>query len=356
MSTYVILVNPGHNRVYFEASKALSIVELEIAAHHFSTTCSEIEFTEIKGIPYLKFNTSKDLSDDDIVLLSRLSFVYAIFELIGNETGIVFKPIQKSIPYLFNDDINTILKYSGKTNELFTRLMINVGILSSDFEFNDDINLLDPVAGKGTTLFEGLTLGYNSYGIEINEKAVHEASIYFKKYLENSKYKHTMKKEKLSGANKSFKSLVYRFEFAKSKEDYKDDKLLQMCLVSGSAQNSVHYFKKNLFHIIIGDLPYGIQHGNISKQNKASFTRNPKELLDDCLPGWIQCLKVGGVIVLAWNKNVLKVNEIKEILLKYHLNVLDSDLYTGFEHRVDQSINRDIIVAKKGNNFVNAIK
>ena len=347
MITNELLANPGNNRVYFEASKQLSLAELEIACRRFSVKCKDFALSEIEGILYLTFNAEGPLNSDDMVWLSRLSFTYAIFELRKKESEVVLIPVRKEPSHYFNYDLSTILKYTGKTNELFTRLMINVAILSSNFYNIKDINLLDPVAGKGTTLFESLIAGYNSYGIEINSKVVHEAAVYFKKYLENGKYKHTLKKERMRGEAKKFTSNFYRFEVAKSKEDYKAGKTLQLCMVSGDSRYSNSFFKKKMFHIIVGDLPYGVQHGNVSNQNKSSITRSPKELLRYCLPSWTDSLKSGGVIVLAWNKFVLNREQIIEIFSEHNLDVLNDSPYTDFEHRVDQAINRDIIVAKK---------
>lgn len=347
MITYAILANPGHNRVYFEASKKLSLAELEIACRRFSVKCSDFALTDIEGVLYLTFNTEEPLSKEDLAWLSRLSFTYAIFELRKKGSEVVLIPIRKTASYYFNDDLSTILKYTGKTNELFTRLMINVAVLSSDYYNTRDINLLDPVAGKGTTLFESLIAGYNSYGIEINPNVVHEAAVYFKKYLENGKYKHTLKKERMRGEGKSFTANFYKFEFAKSKEDFKEDKALKLCLVAGDSRYSNRLFRKKMFHIIVGDLPYGVQHRNVSKQNQPTITRNPKELLSHCLPSWIESLKSGGVIVLAWNKFVLSREEIVDIFSRHNLDVFNDSPYTNFEHRVDQAINRDIIVAKK---------
>lgn len=347
MITYAVLANPGHNRVYFEAAKKLSLAELEIACRRFSVECKDFTLTEIEGIVYLTFNAEEPLSSHDLVWLSRLSFTYAIFELRKKESEVVLIPLRKISSYYFNDDLSTILKYTGKTNELFTRLMINVAVLSSDFYDTENINLLDPVAGKGTTLFESLIAGYNSYGIEINLNVVHEAAVYFKKYLENQKYKHTLKKERMRGRAKSFTANFYRFEFAKTKEDLKAGKTLQLCMVAGDSRYSNRFFKKKMFHIIVGDLPYGVQHKNINNQSQLSVTRNPKELLNHCLPSWVESLKSGGVIALAWNKFVLSREEIIEIFSKHNLEVLNDSPYTDFEHRVDQAINRDIIVAKK---------
>lgn len=347
MITYAILANPGHNRVYFEASKKLSLAELEIACRRFSNVCTNFSLAEIEGVFYVTFQTENPLSSDEIVWLSRLSFTYALFELRKNETEALLAPVQKAHSTYFNDDLNTILKYTGKTNEIFTRLMLNIAVLTSEFHGSTEISVLDPVAGKGTTLFEALIAGYNGYGVEINPKAVHEASVYFKKYLETVRYKHTFKKEKFSGEAKSHKAEFYRFEFARSKEDQKMNRFLQLCMVAGDAKYTNRFYKKNMFHVIVGDLPYGVHHSNVANKNQSSFTRNPKELLETCLPGWIVNLKPGGTIVLAWNKFVLKREQLEEVFAENGLFVLNEPPYNQFEHRVDQAINRDIIVAKK---------
>ena len=152
MITYAVLANPGHNRVYFEASKKLSLAELEIACRRFSVECRDFALAEIEGILYLTFNAEEPLSNDDLAWLSRLSFTYAIFELRKKESEVALIPIRKISSYYFNDDLNTILKYTGKTNELFTRLMINVALLSSDFYNTKDINLLDQLQARGQLL------------------------------------------------------------------------------------------------------------------------------------------------------------------------------------------------------------
>jgi tRNA G10 N-methylase Trm11 len=256
-------------------------------------------------------------------------------------------PIEKNNFNYFNTDISSILKYTGKTNEIFTRMMINVALFSSDFYNEANIKLLDPIAGKGTTLFEGLICGYDVYGIEIGDKTVSEAYQYIKKYLETEKYKHNTKIEKISGENKSFTSSRYIIETAKSKEDFKQENFKTIELIAGNSVYANKYYKKNSFHIIVGDLPYGVQHGNVTNEKQSSLTRNPKELLMSCLPGWRDILMPGGTIVLAWNKFVLSKEEMNSVFEQNKFSVLQNDDYNNFEHRVDQAIKRDIIVAKR---------
>ena len=340
MFKYALLQNPGHNRVYFNSSGKLAKNELSAM---FFDVITEIKEEIFGGIEYITFSSGNKLSEDDIILLSRLSFVYAIFEIHDNK---LFLPVTKNHSYFFSDDLNMILKYSGKTNEIFTRMMINVAVAASGFKsgFLENLNLLDPVCGKGTTVFDGLICGYNSYGADLSDKLINESSRFLKKYLETGKYKHTLKEQKISGTgheNIPFKSQRHLFELAKNKTDKKSDKNLLCEFIDGDTRNVGKYYKKNTFHIIVGDLPYGIQHDNTTGGNKM---RNPVNLIKTSVPAWTEVLKPGGAIVLAWNTFLLKRDELEKIFTD---NMLDVKTFGDFSHRVDQAINRDIIIGVK---------
>ncbi len=345
MYKYAILNFPGHNRVYFEASKKLSIAELSILFKKDSFTCKNIKEEYIEDVFYTTFESDIKISDELNLEISKLSFVYCLFEVLDIEGSLFLKPISLNKSYQFlDDDVSQILKYSGKTNELFTRMMLNIGI-NSQKETND-IKILDPIAGKGTTLFEGLILGYDVYGVEIDEKVAHESNTFLKKYLETKRLKHTSKQERLSGNNKSFKAKVQSYEIGKDKEDIKNSSKT-FKIVSGNSMYCDSYFKKNYFDCIIGDLPYGVQHGNISQSKTSGLTRNPKELLEMCLGSWNKVLKQGGSIVLGWNSYVLSYEDFKTILENKGFTVLCDEDYRSLEHMVDKSIKRDVIVAIK---------
>lgn len=357
MYKYAILLNPGHNRVYFNSSFKLSKNELFFASDKLSEPTEEIEKEIFGGVEYITFKTREKLNGNDIILLSRLSFTYAIFEvkevqeveIDEKENRQMLLPVQKNGSYYFNDDLNMILKYSGKTNEIFTRMMINLAVFSSSFDCSDTLSMLDPVCGKGTTIFEGLICGYNSFGAELSGKLVDESYHYLKKYLETGKYKHNIKKESLSGKNKngtSFKSKRYLFDIAKNKDDQKNNKSLVFEIIEGDTENIDKFFKKNTFNIIVGDLPYGVQHANTAKGNTM---RNPLDLLESSLPIWLNTLKIGGAIVLAWNTFLLKRADIEKIFRDNNL-IFPYEEYKDkfdFEHRVDQAINRDVIIGVK---------
>ncbi len=340
---YALLLNPGHNRVYFDASKRLSVSELSIVSHSMSVPVTDICIEDIAGISYITFEASS-LSDEDISLVSRLSFVYAIFSIEEISGCMCFTPITRD-SFFIGDDISMMLKYSGKTNELFTRMMINIGLHSGAFGKEKNISLLDPVAGKGTTLFEGLMQGCSVYGIEVSSSVAHETVVFLKRYLEQNKLKHTVDKRRTSGPDRSFSYDVSRFMIARSKHEQKQGEERICEVAAGDCRNIAGLYRKNTFHAVVGDLPYGVQHGNVSAQGKG--TRNPSMLLRESLPGIYTVLKPGGTVTLSWNTFLLPRAQLERAFNEAGLSVLGGELFEGIEHRVDQAINRDVIVGIK---------
>lgn len=348
MSQYLILQHPGHNRVYYNLSGELALAELKIANQRLDVPCEIVEILEIEGIRYLSLTAKEAISDHDLQILSRLSFVFAIFRLDKLEANNCFIPMAKYNYEYVDQKISSLLKYPGKTNELFTKMMINVALLSSEYSFKDKIQLMDPVAGKGTTLFEGMVYGFDVMGIEIDPKSTHATGIFFKKYLEAERFKHHLNTRRVHGKNKSDAIYIQEFDYASSKEDYKSDALRKkMGVVTGSSLEASKYFKKESFHVIVGDLPYGIAHGNSLDKKAASITRNPSEMLEKCLPEWQKVLKKGGVVVIAWNSFVISKQKLEAVFQAKGFAVFAESPYNDFEHLVDKSIKRDIIVAKK---------
>ena len=327
MPTYIILQNPGHNRVYFKAARTLALLELELACKKMSVNPANLREEVIGGLPYLLFDAESSITKLDILWLSRLSFVYGIFE---SKDGTLI-PLEKNPNYFFkDDDITTILKYNGKTNELFTRMMINIASFFSKFE--GQLNILDPLSGKGTTLFDGLLCGHNVSGIELDEKTVHEAYTFLKKYLESARYKHSGHQER-QGMEK-YTAKRYQLKLPQTKIEF----------VAGDTRDAGLFYRKNSFDIIVGDLPYGVQHSSKKSKDKS---RNALPLLEEALPAWFKILKPGGTIALAWNLFLIERAEMENVLEKNGFKPAMQQGDNSFVHRVDQAINRDLIVGIK---------
>lgn len=346
MHKYLILQDPGHNRVYYKQSQKLSMAELKLACSKFGSECHNFDLKTIADIRYFYFEAANEISEIELEILSRLSFVFAIFKLENFANKECLIPMAKKKYEYVDPKISSLLKYSGKTNEIFTKMMIDVAYLSSGFYGEKQIRLLDPIAGKGTTLFEGIVHGFDVAGIEIEQKSVHELCVFFKRYLETERYKHSIRKGNVRIKETNKLAATQHFEFARSKEEFKDENhRKKLDIVSGNSIHADQYFKKNSFHLIVGDLPYGIGHGNVGKQKGRTITRSPAELLKECLPGWHKVLKPKGALVIAWNKFVMPKKDVYQLLEENGFNPLKEDPYNEFEHKVDMSIKRDIVVA-----------
>ena len=331
--TYAIMRNPRHGRVYFDGAVP------EVRSLRAEVRFEDIREADIAGVPYVLFDTKEALTAQDIRLLSRISFAYAIFELRGE----LLLPIKRDCGYFIDEDISGILKYSGKTNELFTRLMLNLSLAHG--KGTGPVRILDPMAGKGTTLFEGLMLGADVYGIEIDPKPAYEAFVYVKKHFEMAKYKHTSHTEKTSGVGadgKKFTATRYQVEMARTKEEQKAGKSCRFEIIAGDTRNVSAFYKKEFFNAIITDLPYGVQHGAKKKpHSNGNITRNALELVSEAMPGWVKVLKPGGTVALAWNLFLISREEMVKLFAANGLMVQDGQ---DFSHRLDQATHRDLII------------
>ena len=343
--TYGILMNPVHRRMYKDGAGRMALGEIAGVFAHVEHPRECI----IGGVPYILFDCAAPLTPEEIRTLSRLSFGYALFACQdGSGTDSPsFLPLEKNPGYLLDESLSSMLKYTVKTNELFTRLMLLLVIHTEAKE--SPLNILDPLAGKGTTLFEALLHGHNAYGIEIDPKTPLEADQYLKRFLELARIKHTTHKEKSSGTaptGDKFTATRHQITFAQDKEAQRTGNTRQFEIICGDTRNTSHYYKKDFFHALIADLPYGVQHASKDKKKPhgSGFTRNAMGLLKEALPGWLRVLKPGGKIVLAWNLFLIPRDEMENLFTQHGLTVQN---LPDFTHRVDQAIERDVIVGQK---------
>lgn len=343
---YLILQDPGHNKVYYKESKKLCAAELSIALRSIAIEDFEVSLRTLSSVDYLELKLEAELSSDVIALISRLSFCFAIFSIKEIDGEIFLKSVDKYKEEFLPEKISSILRYPGKTNELFTRMMINVALFSSDYNFSDDIKLLDPISGRGTTLYEAATAGFDVYGVEIDKNSALDSFAFFKKFLTKEKFRYKDDKKRVNPKSRVLAHTVYDISYKANSESSLEKEFKIIC---GNTKDTNKFYKKESFHLVVGDLPYGVAHGNVAKKNssKDSLTRSPKALIELAAADWFKVLKPGGVIVLAWNSFVEERKELEEVLQANGFSILNDDIYCDFEHMVDSSIKRDIVVAKK---------
>lgn len=339
MVKYAILLQSGHNRVYYEASQKLAVSELTVAANSMHSACRDIQIETIAGTPYCTFQTENEIDTHDLGILSRLSFVFVLFRISTNDDQTCLTPVLLAEWQYINEKITTLLKYKGKTNELFTKMMVNIAYLTSALKM--PAKLLDPMAGKGTTLHAAMAAGLHAYGIEVSKTAAHDACVFIKKFLETERLKHTTTRRTINGDKKAVGKAT-AFTYAADKQAFASGDTRSVEMVAGDAAQADCFYKKAFFDMVVADLPYGVQHGS---RQQGGLSRSPEALLQSCLPTWTAVLKKGGAIVLSWNTYVLGKNKMTELLAAHGFLPMHEDI--SFSHSVDVSIQRDIVIAVK---------
>jgi tRNA G10 N-methylase Trm11 len=238
----------------------------------------------------------------------------------------------------------TIPKYPGKTNEQFTRLLINVTLASMRRPISGPITILDPLCGRGTTLSTAMMLGCNAAGVEAELKAVEAYAAYLRTYWRRKRLKHSLE---LTPVRREGKIIGKRLEAEVIPVGR--DRPVALTVFSGDTRQSAALFGKRRFDAVLADAPYGVVHGSQTDRRGASGKRDRSAagLISDALPVWAGQLKTGGALGLSWNAIGLRRERLLELLADAGLEPLDFGPYRDFEHRVDSSIRRDIVVAIK---------
>jgi hypothetical protein len=218
-------------------------------------------------------------------------------------------------------------RYRGKTNELFTHFLCNVARYSSALSHRpwETLRIYDPLAGGGTTLFAGLMLGASVAGVERNARDVETTAAFIRQFTREQRISCREKGERLRGIGQ-------RWHFSLGRESR------QTCLLAqGDTRQSQALIAGFRPHLIVADLPYGIQHqGELAA------------LLSQALPAWENLLPPSGTLVLAWESRRTPREEMVALVESVSdLAVLNQAPYDRMAHRVDRVIKqRDVLVAR----------
>jgi SAM-dependent methyltransferase len=344
MPDYAILVYPSANRVYTDSSPVLLRAELAVFGVALSAGITDIGETSIGGVGYVTFSTPEPLAERDIALLSNLSSLYALFER-EPET---LRPITISPLAGFDSDLLTIQKYPGKTNELFTKLLFNVTLLSTidpAAMLGGQLHVLDPLCGRGTTLTQAMMYGFDATGLDVDGKDFDAFETFIKTWLRTKRVKHLAESGQVR-RNKVRLGRKLDIEFGLTKELYKAGEKRRLTYFNCDTLTTDDMLKANSVDVIVTDAPYGVQHGS-HRVGDASLARSPRDLLAAAVPVWTRVLRPGGAMGISWNTNVTRREELVDILDRAGLEVRDDEPLAGFAHRVDQAIVRDLVVARK---------
>jgi SAM-dependent methyltransferase len=338
VTEYALLVSPSANRVYAEAGAALGLAELGVIGERLlGGSLRDLRIERMGSVEYLVFGCEA-LGDLERAALSILSSTLALFAL---EDGRL-RPLELRRLDRFDSDLLTIQRYAGKTNESFTKLLLNVTLASSAFGpelGRRSFKVLDPLCGRGTTLNQALMYGFDAAGVEIDRRDFEAYSAFIQRWVKDKRLKHRA----YVGHVKGHPRLA--LDIGLDRESFKEGKALHLAVVNASTLEMGDAFPPRSFDLLVTDAPYGVQHGSTAARGQLS--RSPLELVAEAAPVWRDALRPGGAMAIAWNVHVAKREALVEALVKAGLEPCDGPAYRGFEHRVDQSILRDVVVVRR---------
>ena len=331
--TYAFLLYPHANVRYRQSLLQLAAQELAMTLTALGRE-AEVTPKEMGGATFLTFEAAK-LTERDMRMLSQLASVYMLFSM---EDGRL-TPIARTHPNYVGEDLPALLKYKGKTNEMFTDTMLTMALAASAFMPVHDSQLVvcDPMAGRGTTLMLALRRGYHGVGIEIGKADVKEAADYMTRYLEfhRIKYKRTDSALTVRGQVGGREN---KFVFSDSAEHFKDGDTRTLRLICGDTREAEVLLKPNSVHLMVTDAPYGVQKGTAGRQDSIGGT------IAAALPGWFDVLKSGGVLAMSFNTHVTRREGLVRLFEKAGFEIVQT---ANLEHWVEQAISRDVILARK---------
>ena len=319
---------------YREYLPVLARCELFAMLFSLGVSC-DIRDESLGGSRFLTFDC-RTLSDTELSFLSGHSAIAFMAE----KEGSLLRPLPVSSPAYLPDDLPEVLKYKGKTSPTFTRMMINVALSLSSFRNHEGpLTFFDPLCGKATGCFCAVSAGMNAVGLDLDRKDIREAADYFSRYLKYHRLKHT-KKER-SETFKGHSVPVVEFTFASQKERFLSDDVRSLTLGCADTAGSPALFRKAKAHLIVADLPYGIQHA-------PQYGAKPEPLplfLDRVLPVWKRVLNPGGAVALSFNTLTLPSERVISALKKSGFRIPKHELFTGLRHEVEHAVVRDVIFA-----------
>ena len=332
MPSYALLTKESANRVYADAAPDLLAAELSAVAEHFSFEVANVGVSSLGGVPYVVFD-GDELTNTDQFIASNLSGTRALFA----KEGDTLRPLDLQPLEWFDDDLISIQRYSGKTNEQFTHLLLNLTIAASTAARDraargDQVTLLDPVAGRGSSMNRGLMYGFDVAGVERNDKDVDQYRNFITTYLKDHRVKHKAETERFRKGELSGSS-AFDVDIDRGRQSLR--------MACGDTAKAKQLMSGQNFDVVVGDLPYGVQHVATGK----NVRRSPVELVQDSARAWHSVTAKGGAIGLAWNLLTMSRDDLTVALQSAGFTIVEHP--RSFEHVVDRAITRDILVATR---------
>lgn len=343
MPTHALLLRASANRVYGDAAFALTSAELAVLDRtQLGSVVTASRREAISGVDYLLVDTAEPLTSTQLAVVANLSSLHALFLLEGD----LFRPCPLAPLARMDDDVVTIQRYSGKTNEAFTHLLVNVALAESGDSFarllgGDRVHLLDPACGRGTSLNRAVVYGMDATGIELDQRDVEAYTTFILTWLKDKRLKHELQQAKLrKGRDTPAHRITITYGRGKDRAAHRVVDIIHDDTLGARA-----HLKARTMDVLVCDLPYGVQHG--AQAERGRLDRGPSGLLRRALPVWFDLLAPGAAMALAWNRHTLTRQQLVALVGSSGFELRTPPDDESFVHRVDRAILRDVLVAAR---------
>jgi hypothetical protein len=348
-------IAPQRSTQYTKLATALATPEL--LASPLRSAIDHVERITMAGHDYLlvSFRPEAERLDAHFVRsvlgsLGATSEAFEYFERLGDMEGPFLRPFSTLYTPFIPPEMAEARRYKGKTNELFTKVLLNVAVFAGRYanQYNERLRILDPLAGGGTTLFTALEHGYDAFGIELNRQDIETTIGYTRQFLtgEQIPFKEIDERRKTGRR--------YQFEIGKKGTRLSKahaDEARYFVLAQGDSKEALVHMREvpggPHMHAVVADLPYNIQHSSRYVTGETQRFGDVSALLQAVLPAWEKILLPGGTLALAWNATRVERSILVDLVERHtRLQVLNEPPYSDFAHGVDRVVKRrDILVA-----------
>jgi SAM-dependent methyltransferase len=340
---YALLVRASANRVFGDAALGLTRAELAVVDRGvLGGVVEHMAPTVIGGVDYLEVATTSPLERNQLAVVSNLSCLHALFALDQD----VLRPCEVVAHRVLDEDLTTIQRYVGKTNETFTHLLVNLALAATPGAFPTMVSgarlrALDPACGRGTTLHRAALYGLDAVGIEVDQRSVEAYDTFITTWLKDKRLKHRVERATLR-KGRAVPAHRLAITYGRGK-DVAEHRVLEV--VHDDTLRAADHVRPRSVDLLACDLPYGVQHGATAEGERRE--RLPAHLLAEALPVWRGLLRPGAGVALGWNRRTLPRPELEGLVQAAGLELLAWVEADAFRHRVDRAIDRDVLVARR---------
>lgn len=333
--TYCFQLLPHANIRYQEALHGLAKRELICMLRRLGLP-EDVRMEQMGGALFLSFD-APELTDDQRRFLAGHS---ALTFWAAREDALL-RPLDKPAADYFPAELPELPKYKGKTNAVFTRMMINLARCAAAPEAKEPLTVLDPLCGRGTTLFVGLQCGLHVIGADVDRRDLNEGADYLQRYLQYHRLKYGRRALGRTVGGQNVPEVSFTLAPDRARYAAGDTRTARFLLMDAGLAGAA--LKKTPAHLLVADLPYGIQHAPQDGRKPEPFIA----LLRRALPGWYQALRPGGAAALSFNRLTLDKPALLDAMTRAGFEPIMTPPCDDFSHEVEQAVTRDVVVARR---------